>query len=171
MTYPVSPGIAPRAADAPPAFGLSPAPHAPERELANLELTRRYLAAIEQSTSGGSDAGPGAAAFLAPDVVQEEFPNLFVPTGAKRDLAALEDAAARGRKVLSGQRYEVRHAHAAGDTVILEVLWVGTLAVPVRSLAEGAEMRAHFAVVLEIRDGKIRRQRNYDCFEPWPDAS
>jgi len=170
MTYDVSPGIAPRAADAPFAFGLSPAPHSAEQELAQLELARRYLAAIERSTSGATDAGEGAAAFLAPDVIQEEFPNLFVPTGAKRDLATLQDAAARGRKVLSGQRYEVRHAHVAGDTVVLEVLWVGTLAIPVRSLAEGAEMRAHFAVVLQYRDGKIWRQRNYDCFEPWPDG-
>jgi hypothetical protein len=25
-----------------------------------------------------------------------------------------------------------------------------------------------FAVFLEFRDGRIARQRNYDCFEPWP---
>jgi ketosteroid isomerase-like protein len=29
----------------------------------------------------------------------------------------------------------------------------------------GGDMRAHFAVVLEIADGRIRRQRNYDCFD------
>jgi len=28
-------------------------------------------------------------------------------------------------------------------------------------------MRARFAVFLDFRDGKITRQRNYDCFEPW----
>jgi hypothetical protein len=34
-------------------------------------------------------------------------------------------------------------------------------------LQPGQEMRAHFAVFLEFRDGRIRRQRNYDCFEPF----
>jgi ketosteroid isomerase-like protein len=28
-------------------------------------------------------------------------------------------------------------------------------------------MRAHFAVFIELRDGKIAEQRNYDCFEPF----
>jgi ketosteroid isomerase-like protein len=102
-----------------------------------------------------------------PDVLQEEFPNRLVPTGARRDLAALREAGERGRKILRGQRYEVRAAYAVGDTVILEVLWVGTLAVPVGAIPAGGEMRAHFAVFLEFRDGRIHRQRNYDCFEPF----
>jgi ketosteroid isomerase-like protein len=29
------------------------------------------------------------------------------------------------------------------------------------------EMRARFAAFIEFRDGRIVRQRNYDCFEPW----
>lgn len=149
----------PTATAAPPSFGYEPDVRDPEREAENLELARRYLAAIE--------AGTGADASMAPDIQQEEFPNRFVPAGARRDLAALREAADRGRKVLRGQRYEVRKAYAVGDTVILEVLWVGTLAVPVGSLPEGGEMRAHFAVFLEIRDGLIYRQRNYDCFEPF----
>jgi ketosteroid isomerase-like protein len=41
------------------------------------------------------------------------------------------------------------------------------LGVPVGALTPGAEMRAHFAVFLDFRDGKIVRQRNYDCFEPF----
>jgi ketosteroid isomerase-like protein len=134
--------------------------------VSNIETARRYLAAIEASTAESGDPD-GAAAFYHPDVVQEEFPNRFVPNGARRDLAALREAAARGRTVLRGQRYEVKHAYASGDTVILEVLWVGTLAVPVGSLAAGDEMRAHFAVFMEFRDGRIWRQRNYDCFEPF----
>jgi hypothetical protein len=28
-------------------------------------------------------------------------------------------------------------------------------------------MKARFAVFLEFEGAKIRRQRNYDCFEPW----
>jgi len=130
----------------------------------NLELARRYLAAIEQST--GPDAA-GADSFFAADVEQIEYPNRFTPNGATRNLAGLQAAAERGRRVLRSQRYEVRSAYAVGDTVILEVLWVGVLAVSVGTLTAGHEMRAHFAVFLEFREGKIVRQRNYDCFEPF----
>ena len=153
---------------APPSFGYEPGARDTEREAANLEVARRYLAAIEASTGEAAGAEPrGVEAFLAPDIQQEEFPNRFVPAGARRNLAALREAGERGRKVLRGQRYEVRKAYAAGDTVILEVLWVGTLAVPVGELPAGGEMKAHFAVFLELRDGLIYRQRNYDCFEPF----
>ena len=157
--------IARTAADAPPSFGWRPEARDPEREAANLETARRYLAAIEADTSGDPAHVGGSIAFFAPDVVQVEFPNRLVPAGATRDLAALRDAAARGRGVLRGQRYEVSAAYACGDTVILETLWVGTLAVPFGALAAGDEMRAHFAVILEFRDGLIVRQRNYDCFD------
>ena len=119
----------PSATFAPAAFGVQIAPRNPDRETANLEIARRYLAAIEASTDAAStnEAG-GAESFYSPDVVQEEFPNRFMPTGARRDLAALRAAAERGRGVLSGQRYHVRAAYAVGETVILEVLWVGILA-------------------------------------------
>ena len=140
----------------------------PEREAANLESARRYLAAIEANTNPDrNESTPGAEQFFAPDVEQEEFPNRLVPNGARRDLAALREGAVRGRAVLRSQRYEVKAAYASGDTVILEVLWVGTLRVAVGALAAGDEMRAHFAVFLEFRDGLIYRQRNYDCFEPF----
>jgi ketosteroid isomerase-like protein len=69
--------------------------------------------------------------------------------------------------VLREQRYDVRGVMEEGDRVALEVLWTGVLAIPVSTLAAGAEMRAHFAMFLEFRDGKIYRQRNYDCYEPW----
>jgi len=43
----------------------------------------------------------------------------------------------------------------------------GTLAVPFGSIPAGGEMRARFAIFLELRDGRIVRQRNYDCFDPF----
>jgi ketosteroid isomerase-like protein len=51
--------------------------------------------------------------------------------------------------------------------VALEVLWTGNLAISYGTLKEGSQMRAHVAVFLEFRDGKIVNQRNYDCFDPW----
>ena len=128
----------------------------------NLDAARRYLDALERGVDGAA-----LAEFFAPDVVQEEFPNRLVPTGARRDLNGLLEAAARGKQVVSAPRYEVRNAVAAGDRVALEVLWTGTPAVAVGSLPAGGTMRAHFAVFLDFRDGKIAGQRNNDCFEPW----
>ncbi|CAN5662358.1 hypothetical protein BH10CHL1_BH10CHL1_26430 [soil metagenome] len=128
----------------------------------NLEIAQRYLQAIEQGATGAT-----LAAFFAPDVVQEEFPNRLLPQGTRRDLAALLDGAERGQKVLSGQRYEIQHELVNGNFVAFEVIWLGTLAIPLGALAVGDNMRAHFAVFLEFRDGKILAQRNYDCFDPW----
>jgi ketosteroid isomerase-like protein len=149
----------PTAAAAPEAFGSSLPPGA---ERANLERARQYLAAIERD-----DPRESPLAFLAPDVVQIEYPNQFVPSGAQRDLAAIADAADRGRRVLRAQRYSVQTALANGDDVALEVSWFGTLAVAIGALAAGDEMRANFSVFLTFRDGLITRQRNFDCFQPF----
>ena len=100
-------------------------------------------------------------------MVQEEFPNRLMPHGATRDLAAIREAARRGSEVMAAQRYEVLNAVAGENQVALEVRWTGTLAVPFGSVPAGGQLRARFAVFLEFRGGKIVRQRNYDCFDPW----
>jgi len=128
----------------------------------NLTIARRYLEALENGVTGEA-----LAAYYDPDVVQEEFPNRLLANGARRDLAAILEGAERGQQVLQKQRFEVHNAVAGGDQVALEVLWVGTLAVPMGSIPVGGEMQAHFAVFLDFRDGKIVGQRNYDCFDPW----
>jgi ketosteroid isomerase-like protein len=128
----------------------------------NLDTARRYIRALEDGATGEA-----LAIFFHPEVVQREYPNRLVPTGATRDLRALLEGAERGQKVMSAQRYEVRHAVEQGDTVALEVDWSGTLQVPVGALPAGGTMRASFAVFLTFRDGRILSQRNYDCFEPF----
>jgi ketosteroid isomerase-like protein len=156
--------VTPSASTAPPAFGYEPPRRDHERERSNIETARRYLAAIEADTRAG-EAGKAVAAFLAPSIIQQEFPNRVVPQGACRNLAEIMAAGERGRKLLSGQRYEVKRAFATGDTVILEVLWVGTVTTAVGTVSAGGELRANFAVFLELDNGRITRQRNYDCFE------
>jgi len=126
----------------------------------NLEVTRRYLESVGQPNAD-------TLSFFADDVVQVEFPNRLVPDGATRDLAALREAAVRGSKVMTAQRYEILNIMASGDQVAVEVNWIGTLAVPFGNTPAGGEMRARFAIFLTFRDGKIIRQHNYDCFDPW----
>ncbi len=127
-----------------------------------LMLAQRYLSAIEQGATGET-----LAAFFTDDVVQEEFPNRLVPNGARRDLAGLREAAARGQQVIRVQRYDIQRAVVSDNHVALEVIWTGNLAVPIGTIPVGGQMRAHFAVFLDFRDGKIAAQRNYDCFDPW----
>lgn len=128
----------------------------------NLDVVRRYVAALASGT------GPEAvAAFFAPDVVQEEFPNRLVPNGARRDLAALKLSRERGLALLRGETYAIESAVASGDDVAVELAWTGTIAADAGPFQAGQVLRARFAIFLRLRDGLIVRQHNYDCFEPW----
>jgi ketosteroid isomerase-like protein len=126
------------------------------------DLIRRYLDAIETGTTGDE-----LAAFFTPDVEQVEFPNRLVPGGAIRHLADILDAAVRGQAVLTSQRFDLHRVIEDGDVAAAEATWTGVLAIPLGSIPAGGEMRARFAMVFEFRDGRIARQHNYDCFDPF----
>jgi ketosteroid isomerase-like protein len=128
----------------------------------NLPAARRYLSAIASGATRDE-----LAAFFAPEIVQQEFPNRLNPAGATRNLPDILESAERGQKLLRSQWYEVLHAVTSGDNVALEVRWTGTLAIPLAGVPPGGILRARFAVFLDYRDGKIVEQRNYDCFDPW----
>ena len=123
------------------------------------QIVRAYLKAIEQRKD--------LTGFYTPDVVQEEFPNLLSPTGARRELAELKAAGKRGQNVLASETYDIVTLVEANDIVACEIVWRGVLAVGLRSLQPGDEMHARLAAVFEFDGDKIRRQRNYDCFEPF----
>ena len=127
--------------------------------MSRADIVRAYLKAIEDRKD--------SLAFFAEDAVQEEFPNALVPAGARRTLSDLREANARGQNVLTSESYEIVNLLEAGDLVACEVLWRGVLAVPLRSLKPGDTMKARFGVFFEFAGDKIRRQRNYDCFEPF----
>ena len=129
---------------------------------ANIAFLHRYLSAIERGVTGAE-----LAEFFTPDVVQEEFPNPIVPKGTRRSLQTLLAAAERGQQVLSSQRFEVLNTVSDGERMAVELLWSGTLAVAIGSLGSGSTMQAHIGMFMELRDGKIASQRNYDCYEPW----
>ena len=127
--------------------------------MSRAQIVRNYLKAIEQRKA--------VAAFYAPDMVQEEFPNLLSPAGARREIAELKAAATRGRNVMTSESYEIVSLIEADDVVAVEIVWRGVLGVALRSLKPGDEMRARFAAFFEFEGDKIRRQRNYDCFDPF----
>jgi len=131
-------------------------------EAENLATVRAYLQALERAA-----VGEELAAFLAPDAVQVELPNRLNPNGGRSDLATLLKRAAKVPDLLSAQRYEVVSELASGARVDVEALWSGTLAVAFGAIPAGTTLKAHLAMVFELQHGRIRAQRNYDCFEPW----
>ena len=131
-------------------------------DAANLEIARRYLSRLSDG------AGPEELeSFFAADVVQEEFPNRLLPHGATRDLQTMKDARARGQALLKAESFELLNAVASSDRVAMEVIWTGTVRDAAGPFAAGQALRARFAMFMEFRDGRIVRQRNYDCFDPW----
>jgi ketosteroid isomerase-like protein len=127
-----------------------------------LEFLQSYLRAIESGATGEA-----LSRFFDPEVIQEEFPNRLLPNGARRDLQGILDAALRGQKVMTAQRFELLNVLESGDAAAVEIQWTGTLAVAFGSLPVGGELRARFAIFVKFRDGRIVSQHNYDCFEAW----
>jgi uncharacterized protein YceH (UPF0502 family) len=137
-------------------------PAARQPRAPNTDTAKAYLAAI-----GNGESFDALSRFFAEDVVQHEYPNQLVKAGATRTLPELREAAERGKNVMAAQRYVVRNAIEAGDWVALEVTWTASLKVAVGSVPVGGEMRANFGVFLQFRDGRIVKQHNYDCFDPF----
>ena len=127
----------------------------------NLEVACRYLRAIENGTAGD------IVGFFAPDVIAHWYPHKLAPKGMTADLAAMRASSERGSKLMASQKYDVRNALVDGNQVAMEIDWTGVLAMQFETIPAGGEMKAHFAMFLEFRNGKIVRQTNYDCFEPW----
>jgi ketosteroid isomerase-like protein len=125
-------------------------------------VVRGYYAALA--------AGPATLdwdRWFAPDVIQEEFPNRLLPSGARRDLAGLREAAERGQALLSHQEFRLLEVVASGQRVVVEAEWRGVVGRDAGPFTGGTELRTRFAQVIELRDGKIVCMRNYDCFYPW----
>ena len=127
----------------------------------NVDKARRYLKSIEE---GDVNYVMG---LFSPDAYLEQMPNRIYPQGIRTGVSQIPEAFEKGRKIFCRQTYEIINEAVNGNLVGLEVLWTGTLAIAFGTLPAGSEMRAHSAMFIEFRDGKIMAQRNYDCFDPW----
>lgn len=128
----------------------------------NIAFIRKYLMALENGL-----VGQDLATFFTDNAMQVEFPNQLNPNGQKSDLNNILKRSLDGQKALSSQRYEILNELSQGNRVAVEAKWVGVLAVSLGALAAGSEMRASFAMFFELKEGRIFKQHNYDCFEPW----
>jgi len=128
----------------------------------NVDLAREYIRAIESGAVGDS-----LAKFFTPDVTITEMPNRITPHGSTSNLPKALHAAERGQQLFKRQTYTITNILGEGDCVALEMEWMGITAVPIQNLPANSEMRDHAAIFPHFRDGRIARQRHYDCFEPW----
>lgn len=130
--------------------------------VANVRLAQQYIATIARG-----ETGDALARFFTSDVTITEMPNRVATHGSISELPKALEAARRGQQLFKRQTYTITNILGEGDWVALEMDWIGVTAVQIQNLAPNSEMRDHAAVFLEFRNGRIFRQRHYDCFEPW----
>ena len=92
-------------------------------------------------------------------LVVVEHPNRINPNGVTYDRAAIRAAGERGAKMMASESYNVHALTCEGNRVVAQIAWTGTL-------HDGRTMRAQICSVIELRDGKVWRQEQYDCFVP-----
>jgi len=125
-------------------------------------IAREYIRAIEDGATGDA-----LARFLHPDVTHYDLPNRFNPAGKISDRKAMLAAAERTTRMMQRQKYDVLSLVSQENIVVLEIDWVGKLAVAVGAIPAGGEMHARVATFLEFQDGLITLQRDYICYDPF----
>lgn len=130
---------------------------------------------------------PPLPAFLHEQIQQIEYPNLLNPKGAASDYKTILLRAQAAKSMIAESRFEVQSVLVAdpssdkgstsddsaeagseetGVMAAIEALWTGTISKDVNEkLKRGLVLKARFAMFFEFRDGKIFRQKNYDCFD------
>ncbi|MBD2701300.1 nuclear transport factor 2 family protein [Spirosoma sp. BT702] len=125
-----------------------------------LALAKQHLDDISKGKAGQDLAG-----YYSEQIQQIEYPNRLNPNGGVSDFHTLIKRSEKGKQIITTQSYDIQKEYVYGNTVILEVIWKGVFSIPIGQLVPGDEMKANFALFMEFENGKIIRQRNYDCFE------
>lgn len=123
------------------------------------DIVTAYIQAVE------AQKVDEAQRLMHPEIENVEHPNKLLPGGKRYDLAAMRAAGERGRAAMASQRFEIRHMIVEGNRAAVQIAWSGTLAVAAGSLPAGHVLRAQVCSIIELKDGKIWRQEQYDCFE------
>ena len=115
------------------------------------DLVIRYLQLVEAMDLDAVDQ------LLHPDLEIVEHPNKLNPAGARYDAAGVRAAGERGKAIMAAQRYAIRILIVDRDRAAVAMTWTGTL-------RDGRTMTAEICSLIEVADGKIRRQEQFDCF-------
>jgi hypothetical protein len=72
-----------------------------------------------------------------------------------------------GQALMAWQKYEIHgHDTPAPDRVVSRTTWTGELVVDLGPWPARTKLRAEIAMFFTLRDGKVYRQENFDCY--WP---
>ena len=126
-------------------------------------IVQAYLQGV-QEFSLPEDA---LAKFLQEKVEFIEYPNLINRHGQKRNLEQALKGLAVGRTILTQQNYEIQDCIEKAGTLFLQARWTGKMAVDAGPLKKDQILTAHCAMRFEFENGKIIRQTNYDCYDPF----
>ncbi|NSL89281.1 nuclear transport factor 2 family protein [Chitinophaga solisilvae] len=126
-----------------------------------LALVYRYFQLLENFS-----ADPVAfAAIFHPNIIQTEYPNQLSAEIKQRNFEIMLESMATNKQILKAQHFTVVKAIQNGNTLVVEAKWTGEIGVDAGKFRRGQIMNAFICTVIEFRDGKIYRQRNYDCYE------
>lgn len=115
------------------------------------DIVTAYLRAVE------SHDLEAVARFHHDDIEVVEHPNKINPAGQRYDKAALRAAGERGKALLASERYAIRSMIVDGERAAVVTVWTGVL-------RDGRELTAQICSIVELRDGKVWRQEQFDCF-------
>lgn len=126
-----------------------------------LETVKRFFELIETFSISESDFKP----LLHPEIEQTEFPNFITPGVVVSNFEVLMQRIPNGKKLLKEQKYDIQRVYESGETLITEVIWTAEVGADAGVFKTGQRLKAFFCCFFDFKDGKIYRQRNYDCFE------
>ena len=109
------------------------------------------------------------AGFLSPAIVWQEMPNKFAPGGRTNGYVDMLKNFQIGQKYISPQTYRIDNALAQGDTVAIQLSWMGTVVQTLGPFKAGAQITAQVASFLQFQDGKLVKQIDYPCYPAIPE--
>ena len=129
------------------------------------EVVRAYLDALFADPPDETRI----ARLLDDDVEIIEHPNAIARSGNRRDRAGALEGVRAGRAMMAWQSLEDVRYLTADETVVVRAVWRGALAQAVGGMPAQGRITADVAMFFQLRNGRILRQENYDCYQPLPD--
>lgn len=126
------------------------------------ELVERFIGAFD----GRWPEDGELEGLLTDDVEFVERPSLVSPKGNVRDRDAILAGVDAGRALLASQRYEIRDHLVRDDQVVTRFRWTGETAIDAGPWPAGTKLVAWCVAHYQLRDGRIARIEQHDCYEP-----
>ena len=126
-----------------------------------LAIIYRYFQLLESFSADPVEF----ASIFHPDIIQTAYPNQLSNEIKQRSFDIMLESMVTNRIILKSQHFSVLKVVDAGNTLVVEAKWTGEIGVDAGQFRRGQIMKAFICTIIEFRDGKIYRQRNYDCYE------